>query len=92
MKNFILDIFAQLLGIKRTPIRGGKLSLSRNGFHKMRENKLDFEALEHVFKNGREVKMLVEDFTNFSIGITYKYDYRKGEFVITSCWKREHTW
>ena len=92
MKNFLLDIFAQILGIKRTPTRGGKVSLSRNAFNKMRENKLDFEALEHVFKNGREVKMLVEDFTIFSIGITYKYDYRKGEFVITSCWKREHAW
>ena len=92
MKDLILDIFAQILGITREPTRSGKLSLSHNGYHKMVENNLDFESLEHVFKYGREVKMLVEDYTRFSIGITYKYEHRKGEFVITSCWKRERKW
>jgi hypothetical protein len=92
MTEFILDILGQLFGLKKSPTRHGKVSLSRNAYHKMREHKLDFESLEHVFRNGREVKMLVEDYTTFSIGITYKYDYVKREFVITSCWKREHTW
>jgi hypothetical protein len=89
MKNFLFDIVRQLTGWSKA--RSGKISLSQNGLHKMNEHHLDTETLKDVFKHGKEIKMLVRNYGAYSVGINYKYDEVKQEYVITSCWKHANT-
>jgi hypothetical protein len=84
------DAIRQLFGWQKS--RGGKLSLSRNGLSKMQEHQLDFKTLEEVFKTGKETKGFMKNYGNYSIGITYRFDEIKREYVITGCWKHENKW
>ena len=89
MKSIFKDIIRQLLGWDK--VRPGKLSISYWASLQMRENRLDFDTLEDVFRHGRRVTTLVQDYQNYSISISYKWDERKTCYVITSVrlFKRE---
>jgi hypothetical protein len=88
--GLFLDAMRQLFGWQKS--RCGKLTLSRNGLNKMHDHQLDFKTLEEVFKTGRETKGFMKNYGSYSIGITYKYDEAKREYVITGCWKHENKW
>jgi hypothetical protein len=88
--GLFLDAIRQLFGWQKS--RGGKLTLSRNGLNKMHDHQLDFKILEEVFKTGRETKGFMKNYGSYSIGITYRYDEAKREYVITGCWKHENKW
>ena len=82
MKRFIQDIFRQLLGV--APTRAGRVEISYWAYRQMQELCLDTATLEDVFKHGRKVTTIVQDYQNYTISIGYKYDGVKSCFVITS--------
>jgi expansin (peptidoglycan-binding protein) len=87
--RFIRDIIRQLFGWDTA--RPGKLSISYWASIQMREHRLDFDTLEDVFRHGRKVTTIVQDYQNYSISIGYRWDERKACYVITSVrlYKRE---
>jgi hypothetical protein len=87
--ELIKHIIRQLFGWDKA--RGGKLSIGYWASIQMRENRLDFDTLEDVFRHGRKVTTIVQDYQNYSISIGYRWDERKGQYVITSVrlYKRE---
>ena len=80
--RFIKDIIRQLFGWDKT--RAGKLSIGYWANIQMHEYKLDFDTLEDVFRHGRKVQTIVQDYQNYSISISYKWDERHSCYVITS--------
>ena len=82
MKKFIQDIFKQLLGV--TPTREAKVEIGYWAYKQMQELRLDSATLEDVFRHGRKVTTIVQDYQNYTISIGYKYDGVKSCFVITS--------
>ena len=88
MKHFLRDIFRQLTG---SNFRTGKLSIGYWANIQMHEYKLDFDTLEDVFRHGRKVTTIVQDYENYSISLGYRWDENKKQFVITSVrlYKRE---
>jgi hypothetical protein len=89
MTNIIKDIIRQLFGWDKA--RAGKLSISYWASVQMRENRLDFDTLEDVFRHGRKVTTIVQDYQNYSISLSYRWDENKTCYVITSVrlFKRE---
>jgi hypothetical protein len=87
--TLITDIIRQLFGWDKA--RPGKLSISYWASIQMRENRLDFDTLEDVFRHGRKVTTIVQDYENYSISIGYRWDERKSQYIITSVrlYKRE---
>jgi len=98
MKQFLLEILRQLFGWG-TP-RDGKLVLTRNAFHKMRDYQLDDKTLIDTFRYGKEVsrgdKMQVtRKYANYSVGLWYKTVYTpfhhnlklEKRYLIITCWK-----
>jgi hypothetical protein len=98
MKQFLLDIFRQLLGWG-TP-RSGKLVFTRNAFHKMHEYQLTEQTLLDTFRHGEEVakgdKMQVtRTYANYTVGLWYKTIYTpyhhnlpaEKRYLIITCWK-----
>lgn len=57
----------------------------------MKDLRLNMETLEDVFRHGRRVTTIVQDYQNYSISIGYKWDENKKCYVITSVrlYKRE---
>jgi hypothetical protein len=86
--GFLKDIFKQLIG---GSYREGKLSISYWANIQMRDLKLGIDTLEDVFRHGRKVTTIVQDYQNASISIGYKWDENKKQYVITSvrAYKRE---
>jgi hypothetical protein len=89
MKNILKDIIRQLFGWDKA--RAGKLSISYWASIQMRENRLDFDTLEDVFRHGRRVTTIVQDYQNYSISLSYRWDEVKKCYVITGVrlFKRE---
>ena len=87
--RFIKDIIRQIFGWDKA--RTGKLSISYWASIQMKENRLDFDTLEDVFRHGRKVTTIVQDYQNYSISIGYRWDENKKCYVITSVrlYKRE---
>jgi len=85
----ITDIIRQLFGWDKA--RPGKLTIGYYANIQMRDLKLDFDTLEDVFRHGRKVTTIVQDYQNYSISIGYRWDERKSQYVITSVrlYKRE---
>jgi hypothetical protein len=57
----------------------------------MRDLRLNMDTLEDVFRHGRKVTTIVQDYQNYSISIGYRWDENKKQYVITSVrlYKRE---
>src|SRR6267142_4114870 len=57
----------------------------------MRGLRLNEDTLEDVFRHGRKVTTIVQDYQNYSISIGYRWDENKKQYVITSVrlYKRE---
>ena len=87
--KLINDIIRQLLGWDKA--RAGKLSIGYWANIQMREYKLDFDTLEDVFRHGRKVTTIVQDYENYSISLGFRWDANKSCYVITSVrlYKRE---
>jgi hypothetical protein len=79
--GILKDIFRQLTG---GSFREGKLSISYWASIQMHELKLNVETLEDVFRHGRRVTTIVQDYQNYSISIGYRWDENKKQYVITS--------
>jgi len=88
MKQFLLHILRQLTG---ATLREGKLSISYWANIQMRDLHLNVDTLEDVFRHGRKVTTIVQDYQNYSISIGFRWDANKNEYVITSVrlYKRE---
>jgi len=88
MKKFFKDIFKQLTG---SDFRAGKLSITYWASVQMKELHLDFDTLEDVFRHGRQVTTIVQDYQNYSISIGFRWDENKKCYLITSVrlYKRE---
>jgi hypothetical protein len=86
--GLLKDIIRQLTG---SDYRIGKLSIGYWANIQMHELKLDFDTLEDVFRHGRKVTTIVQDYQNYSISIGYRWDENKKHYVITSVrlYKRE---
>jgi hypothetical protein len=87
MKQFLLDILRQLTG---SSFRSGKLSITFRAGMQMKELHLDMDTLEDVFRHGRKVESLIQDYGNYSISISYRWDDAKKQYVITSCRRYEN--
>jgi hypothetical protein len=87
--GFIKDIIRQLIG-SSSP-RENKVEIGYWAYKQMRELRLDTDTLEDVFKHGRKVTTIVQDYQNYTISIGYKWDANKTCYVITSVrlYKRE---
>lgn len=57
----------------------------------MRELGLDTATVEDVFRNGRKVTSVVQDYKYYTISVSYRWDENKKQYVITSVrlYKRE---
>ena len=66
MNQFLLDILRQLTGRR---FRSGRLSIGYYANMKMKELGLDEGTLEDVFRHGRKVEMLVQNYGTYSVGI-----------------------
>ena len=85
----ITDVIRQLFGWEKA--RAGKLSISYWASIQMRENNLDFDTLEDVFRHGRTVTTIVQNYATYSVSIGFRWDENKKHYVITSVrlYKRE---
>ena len=86
MKQLLSDIFRQLFG---TNFRKGKLTITWLANVQMNDLHLDFDTIEDVFKHGRKVKSMVQNYGDYSISISYRWDANKKQFIITSVRKYE---
>jgi hypothetical protein len=82
MKQFLKDIVRQLMG-SSSP-RESKVEIGYWAYKQMRELRLDTDTLEDVFRHGRKVTTIVQEYQNYTISIGYKWDERHSCFVITS--------
>ena len=89
IKQFIIDTIRQLTGSANP--RQGILSISYRASIQMHELHLDVATLEDVFRHGRKVTSIVQDYQNYTISISYRWDENKKHYVITSVrlYKRE---
>ena len=85
----ITDIIRQLFGWDKA--RPGKLSIGYYANIQMHDLKLDLDTLEDVFRHGRKVTTIVQDYQNYSISLGYRWDANKNCYFITSVrlYKRE---
>ena len=51
----------------------------------MKEFKLDFDTLEDVFRHGRKVTTIVQDYQNYSISLGYRWDENKKQLCDYQC-------
>jgi len=70
--------------------RSGKLGLTLHGFQKMQEEGLDVKTLEDAFRHGVEVrdKMIIREYANYTVGLTYGWNETGTGYLIITCWKR----
>jgi len=89
MKKFLKDILRQLTGASSP--RENKVEIGYWAYKQMRELRLDTDTLEDVFRHGRKVTTIVQDYQNYSISIGYRWDENKKCYLITSVrlYKRE---
>jgi hypothetical protein len=87
MKQFILIILRQIFG---TNFRKGKLTTSWYANVQMNDLHLDFDTIEDVFKHGRKVESIVQNYGDYSISVSYRWDENKKCYVITSVRKYEN--
>jgi len=89
MQQFLKAILRQLTGFSSP--RGSKVEIGYWAYKQMRELRLDTDTLEDVFRHGRKVTTIVQDYQNYSISLGYKWDENKTCYVITSVrlYKRE---
>ena len=89
MKQFLKDILKQLTGTSSP--RKSKVEIGYWAYKQMRELRLDTDTLEDVFRHGRKVTTIVQDYQNYTISIGFKWDERHSQYVITSVrlYKRE---
>jgi hypothetical protein len=89
IKQFIYGAVRQVFGWGKT--REGKVSIGYWANIQMRDLHLDTDTLEDVFRHGRQVTTIVQDYQNYSISIGYRWDENKKQYVITSVrlYKRE---
>jgi hypothetical protein len=82
MKEFLVEIFRQIFGVQKP--RTGKLRLTYYALKRMNEHQLDTGTLVDVFRHGEEIKkeMIICKYTNYSVGITYRFDDAEEQFVI----------
>jgi hypothetical protein len=87
LKDFLLDIYRQLIGTSKP--RDGKLILTRNAVNRMHEHQLDTETIQDAFRHGEEVNKnkIIRKYANYSVGLYYKHDMAEDTYVITTCWK-----
>jgi hypothetical protein len=82
--EFLIDILRQLTG---TSFRSGKFSIGFWAHRQMTELGLDSGTLEDVFRHGRKVTSIIQDYGDYSVSIGYRWDENKKCYVITSCRK-----
>jgi hypothetical protein len=87
MKNFLLDILRQATG---GSFRKGKLSVGYWANKKRMELGLDENTLEDVFRTGRKVESFVKSYGPYSVSVSYKWDERHKQYVITNCSRYEN--
>jgi hypothetical protein len=87
LQEFVVDLFNQIFGFQKP--RTGKLRLTHYALKSMSEHQLDTDTLEDVFRHGEEVKkeMIIRKYTNYYVGITYRFDDAEEQFVIITCWR-----
>ena len=79
--NVLKDIWRQFTG---TSYSKGNFSISWFANVQRNELQLDMDTIDDVFRHGREVNSLVQNYGNYSISISYRWDQYKSEYVITS--------
>jgi len=84
----LLTALKQLIGVSIP--RQGKVRLASHALMKMNEYHLSAESVENAFRFGKEVKpgMLIQQFSRYVIGLTYKFDEVEQRNVVLTCWKR----
>ena len=88
LEELVVEALHQLFGYTRP--RSGKLGLTLHGFQKMREYELDVQTLEDAFRWGVEVKekMIIREYANYTVGLTYDWNETGTGYLIITCWKR----
>jgi hypothetical protein len=87
MKQFLLDILKQLAGSNS---RSGKLIISWYANVQRNELHLDIDTIEDVFRHGRKVESIVQNYGDYSISISYRWDENKKYYVVTNVRKYEN--
>jgi hypothetical protein len=87
MKQFLLDILRQLTGIR---IQKTKLIITYWANVQKIDLGLDMETVEDVFETGRRTESKIKNYGKYSISVSYKWDERNNQYVITSVRKYEN--
>ena len=87
MREFLLDILRQLLGLSKP--RSGRIELTRRATTEMLNNGLYPEIIAETFRNGVEIRteVIVPKYPNFIAGLYYKYDSIEDLYRITFVFK-----
>ena len=87
MKQFLLDILKQITGrwISKT-----KLIITYWANVQKIDLGLDMETIEEVFETGRRIESKIKNYGKYSISVSYKWDEKNNQYVITSVRKYEN--
>jgi len=81
MKQFFKDIVKQLTGGN---FGGEKVMISWRANNQMKDTGIDTATVEDIFKNGRKVTSVVQDYRYYTISVSYRWDEKYQSYVITS--------
>ena len=87
MKQFLLDILGQLTGIR---IQKTKLIITYWANIQKIDLGLDMNTIEQVFETGRRTESKIKNYSKYFISVSYKWDERNNQYVVTSVRKYEN--
>jgi hypothetical protein len=87
MKQFLLDILRQLTGRN---FRKSKLIITYWANVQKIDLGLDMNTIEEVFETGRRTESKIKNYGDYSISVSYKWNEKNSQYVITSVRKYEN--
>jgi hypothetical protein len=87
MKQFLLEILRQITGGN---LRKTKLIITYWANVQKIDLGLDMETIEEVLETGRRIESKIKNYGKYSISVSYKWDEKNNQYVITSVRKYEN--
>ena len=87
MKQFLLEILRQITGGN---LRKTKLIITYWANVQKIDLGLDTNTIEEVFETGRRTESKIKNYGKYSISVSYKWDEKNSQYVITSIRKYEN--
>ena len=87
MKQFLLEILRQITGRR---LQKTKLIITYWANVQKIDLGLDMKTIEEVFETGRRTESKIKNYGKYSISVSYKWDERNNQYVVTSVRKYEN--